>query len=96
MEISSPATIVDLAEKLPGNCLRLVAHVQSSTDQVHDPVQRDVCFAVGPEGGFTDEEIAQFVDIGWTPIQLGDRILRIETAAVAVASWWGISIWLSR
>ena len=42
--------------------------------------------AVGPEGGFTEEEIALANDHYWTNVSLGTRVLRTETAAVALAS----------
>lgn len=41
--------------------------------------------AVGPEGGFTAEETAHGLAHGWLAINLGPRILRIETAAIALA-----------
>jgi 16S rRNA (uracil1498-N3)-methyltransferase len=44
-----------------------------------------VAIAVGPEGGFTDEEIAMARNAGWITVGLGPRILRIETAALALA-----------
>ncbi len=47
---------------------------------------RPLWLAVGPEGGFTDEEIDQAIAGGWRPIALGTRILRIETAAIALAA----------
>jgi 16S rRNA (uracil1498-N3)-methyltransferase len=49
----------------------------------------DVALAVGPEGGFTDEEIAAARTSGWRVIDLGPRILRVETAAIALAVWAG-------
>jgi 16S rRNA (uracil1498-N3)-methyltransferase len=45
-----------------------------------------IALAVGPEGGFTDEEVQDAVEIGWQPVDLGPRILRIETAAIVVAA----------
>lgn len=42
--------------------------------------------AVGPEGGFTDEEVARAVAAGWQPVSLGTRVLRVETAAIAAAA----------
>ena len=42
--------------------------------------------AIGPEGGFADEEINEAKVAGCTIVTLGDRILRIETAALAVVA----------
>jgi 16S rRNA (uracil1498-N3)-methyltransferase len=39
--------------------------------------------AIGPEGGWTPEEIALFLQHNWQPVTLGPRILRAETAAIA-------------
>lgn len=44
--------------------------------------------AVGPEGGFTDAEVDQARSSGWKIISLAGNILRVETAAIAVAAWW--------
>jgi 16S rRNA (uracil1498-N3)-methyltransferase len=40
-------------------------------------------FAIGPEGGWTPEELALFQKHQWQPASLGPRILRAETAAIA-------------
>ena len=40
--------------------------------------------AVGPEGGFTDQETAQAVARGLVPVHMGPRVLRADTAAIAV------------
>jgi 16S rRNA (uracil1498-N3)-methyltransferase len=45
----------------------------------------DVAVAVGPEGGFTTEEVAAARAAGWRVVGLGPRVLRVETAAVALA-----------
>ncbi|MFG0289926.1 MAG: RsmE family RNA methyltransferase [Rhodopirellula sp. JB044] len=42
--------------------------------------------AIGPEGGFSDEELSACVDAGMSSIDLGKRILRVETAACVIAS----------
>ncbi len=41
-------------------------------------------FAIGPEGGFTSQEVVSAVDAGFRVLGLGDRILRVETAVAAV------------
>jgi 16S rRNA (uracil1498-N3)-methyltransferase len=46
-----------------------------------------VLAAVGPEGGFTEEEVGLARSAGWQPLDLGPRILRVETAALVLAAW---------
>ena len=48
--------------------------------------KRSAAFFIGPEGGFTDEEIALAEKNGFIIISLGERKLRSETAAVAGAA----------
>ena len=45
-----------------------------------------VLLAVGPEGGFTGEEVSLAIAAGWKPIDLGKRILRVETAAILLVA----------
>jgi 16S rRNA (uracil1498-N3)-methyltransferase len=47
----------------------------------------EVCLAVGPEGGFTKEEVDAAHQAGWQVVNLGPRILRVETAAMLLAVW---------
>jgi len=45
-----------------------------------------VALLIGPEGGFTDQEIALALSYGATAIRIGKRILRTETAAVVASA----------
>jgi len=45
-----------------------------------------VIVAVGPEGGFDPLEVQQFLQQGYLPVTLGTRILRTETAALAITA----------
>ncbi len=47
------------------------------------PLGYDLALAIGPEGGWTPEEMQLFTHHHWTPVTLGPRILRAETAAIA-------------
>ena len=46
----------------------------------------EVIALVGPEGGFTDQELAAAEHAGVIRISLGSHILRVETAAIALAA----------
>jgi len=41
---------------------------------------------IGPEGGLTTAELAQAVEHNWQPVRLAPAVLRVETAAVALAA----------
>jgi 16S rRNA (uracil1498-N3)-methyltransferase len=45
--------------------------------------EQTVALAIGPEGGWTPEEMTLFSESGWKHVTLGPRILRAETAAIA-------------
>jgi 16S rRNA (uracil1498-N3)-methyltransferase len=66
---------------------RLVAHPGGlATSALDLAAPRPTQMAIGPEGGLTDAEVATAQAAGWQIVDLGPRILRIETAAVALAS----------
>jgi 16S rRNA (uracil1498-N3)-methyltransferase len=47
---------------------------------------RRIAWAVGPEGGFSEDEVKAALTAGWLPVDLGPRVLRIETAALVGAA----------
>jgi 16S rRNA (uracil1498-N3)-methyltransferase len=64
------------------------AQLLNETTRRADFSNRSLLFAIGPEGGFTDEEIQLSQRHGLGLLDLGSRILRVETA-VAFASVLG-------
>ncbi len=59
----------------------------------------DICIVIGPEGGFTDQEIEHAISLGCIPCRLGDTILRSETAATmaaGLAASFGEYLWRER
>lgn len=48
---------------------------------------QSVAVFIGPEGGFEENEVAEALAAGIEPVTLGKRILRTETAGLAVLSW---------
>jgi len=51
-----------------------------------EPPTNRVIAVVGPEGGFSRRELTQAMEAGFTPVSLGARILRAETAAIVLAA----------
>ena len=67
----------------------LVAHPGGKpigTIQEVSDATRPRLLLVGPEGGFTDDEVACASAAGAQPVSLGPQVLRIETAAIALAA----------
>lgn len=46
-------------------------------------IDEKLCLLIGPEGGFSEREVEDAKIAGFTPVSLGPRILRTETAATA-------------
>jgi 16S rRNA (uracil1498-N3)-methyltransferase len=73
--------------------LRLIPHEKTEQSQFigsvlqHHSDLKSVLIVVGPEGGFTDHEVALSGAKGFIPISLGPRRLRAETAAISAVSW---------
>lgn len=44
------------------------------------------CIMLGPEGGFSDQEIVEAHELGWQTVSLGRQVLRAETATIAAIS----------
>ena len=47
-------------------------------------VEQPVTLAIGPEGGWVAYEVEKLAEAGLQPVQLGERILRVETAVSAL------------
>ncbi|MCA9246838.1 MAG: 16S rRNA (uracil(1498)-N(3))-methyltransferase [Planctomycetales bacterium] len=87
MEIAEPISFHDFLEKPAAATARWIAHPAGETEthsfgQAHG----ELAILVGPEGGFSDAEVAAAREADWCCIDLGPRILRIETAAIALAA----------
>ncbi len=88
-EIASPQKLAD--------ALRFDAEVkiilaESERDMTFSEALRSrdeipsLALAVGPEGGWTSDELSEFARAGWISASLGETILRAETAAIAAAA----------
>ncbi len=61
-----------------------------SLKNVLRPIDKSICnniaVFIGPEGGFSEEEVKIAIEEGFEPVTLGPRILRSETASITVCS----------
>lgn len=94
-EITQPQAWAEFVAGGPDDAVRLLAHPLADRAKADRPAAarldrivpgQAVLLAVGPEGGFADEEIAAATAAGWEPIDLGPRTLRIETAALLLVA----------
>ena len=85
-EIGAPIKISE-AVNLPGMLRIVLAESEEQTllrDVLKSPTANGaVILAVGPEGGWTEDELQLLLEAGWISASLGKTILRAETAAMA-------------
>ena len=84
-ELDEPASLIKVLSEF-NNTTAAILHEGASGPSLKglDPVPGFVL--IGPEGGFTDEELQEALDRGCRMASLGVRRLRTETAAVAAAA----------
>jgi 16S rRNA (uracil1498-N3)-methyltransferase len=71
--------------------LRIVLSELEKQISLHDVLTSnetatEVTLAIGPEGGWTEDELKLFEKSGWVSTSLGNTILRAETAAIAATA----------
>jgi 16S rRNA (uracil1498-N3)-methyltransferase len=81
--IDAPRSLQETVAQLQGLCL--VLDPTATLPLTAAPVERGagVTLLIGPEGGFSDTEVAMITDAGGLGVRLGPRVLRTETAGVA-------------
>jgi len=90
-ELSKPEKLVDWLETQAGRHI-IFADEAGSASPALDAMEKlpaPVTILIGPEGGFTEEERAALRgDKNVTPVSLGPRILRADTAALSLLGLW--------
>ncbi len=91
-QLYKPLTFNNLVKKKrDSNSLKLLLWEKETASQLKELLinyssSSPILILVGPEGGFTKEETKIATESGFYPIALGNRILRAETASIALLS----------
>jgi 16S rRNA (uracil1498-N3)-methyltransferase len=86
-EIAKPIKFTELPA-VAGDTRIVLSEVEQGV-MLKDAIPQDatsVLLAFGPEGGWTEQELAAFNESGWTSASLGTTILRAETAAISAVA----------
>lgn len=86
-------SISDFISCSPDGAVKMIAYCDETLDRdkrlsIKDVLrqraeaQRDICILIGPEGDFSQEEVALSLKNAWIPVHLGESRLRTETAAL--------------
>ncbi len=94
--LNNPANLVELIEATKDYHLKLIAYEEEAkkddtSNRFKEELQNinaheKVAIFIGPEGGFTTNEIKVLKEANFIPVKLGNRILRTETASFYVLS----------
>jgi 16S rRNA (uracil1498-N3)-methyltransferase len=87
-EVCQPLKLKD-ALRLPGGTRIVLSELESEVKLKHllqSSSDGEVVIAIGPEGGWTTEELREFREASWISASLGSTILRAETAAIAATA----------
>ena len=89
--IENPITLKEAIEQSRQYDLAIIPYEKEHLVTLRDVVTnnkdaKNICVLIGPEGGFSEEEIAVCKENGIIPVTLGNRILRTETASLYTTS----------
>ena len=90
--ISTPISLPELLAGFSGeDCPKLVLWEEEESTGLKKLLQESykrerIIGMVGPEGGFSEDEIEMTREEGFIPVSLGSRVLRAETAAMAMVA----------
>jgi len=92
-KVSNVSSFADMIALASGDTLRLFFWEEESQKTIKDiftdetrATTKDFFIVVGPEGGFSKDEVLMAKDAGFISVSLGKQILKVETAAAAIIS----------
>lgn len=88
-QVDAPRSWLELLDEIQRTDVAYIAYEKGGEalgTQLASTSSRDILLVIGPEGGFTENEIAEAQERGAVAISLGSRILRTETAPLVALS----------
>jgi len=89
-KISEPMRLREVLKNLPEDALSLLFWEEEDKCSLKDCLRASIPAAIflfiGPEGGFTADEVEMAKEFGVIPVSLGQRIMRTETAGPDVTA----------
>lgn len=83
-QLDEPSCLETVLAEPSAGTTRIVLAPEGSASLIELPRPAALEVLIGPEGGLSEAEIAQAIQCGFTPVRLGPRILRTETAGLAL------------
>ena len=87
-DIADLATTADVGARIAAAAVAIVLHEEARTPiaAVAPPTTGEVVVVVGPEGGLTADEVAEFESAGARTVRLGPTVLRTSSAGIAAVA----------
>lgn len=89
-DVSHPVSFAEALELSRDSMLSLIPYEKEMDkglrEYINNSLINSVSVMIGPEGGFSEKEVEKAISSGIKPVTLGPRILRAETAGLAVLS----------
>ncbi|MCL5011932.1 MAG: 16S rRNA (uracil(1498)-N(3))-methyltransferase [Patescibacteria group bacterium] len=85
--IHEPISFPDALQKAQDHDLVIILHTQGGENKVKNHSYKNIGLFIGPEGGFSEEEIAEVKKYNYTIRTFPNTILRAETAAIVGVFW---------
>ena len=88
-EITAPMRVQQVIKL--GGATRILLNESEQDDTLREVLSThkgndEILLAIGPEGGWAEDELQCFLHEGWISASLGSTILRVETAAIAATA----------
>lgn len=89
-KVHEPRSFSDYVSSTLTSSLKIIPHekIKAPTigELLREKTNTSIVICIGPEGGFSEEEITHAESFGFLPVSLGERRLRTETAAIVAAA----------